>query len=101
MLQRDPLRIRLAEWRSSPELTSAARKVFAMPEANYMLDVVRNEHPGFNVLPDDAPPQARIAHQCRAEGYTMAIANLEAMSRFEQQRQNVEATFEEEEAQKE
>lgn len=95
VLQRDPMKLRLHEWRSDLDLIRSAQKVFVTTEFRWCLDVVRNEHPAFNVLPDDAPPHVRIAHQARAEGYTLALSNLEALAKYEEPRVPMEATFEE------
>lgn len=96
VVRRDPSKLRLHVFRSSPPLVSSAMRIMANPDFQLMLDVVRNEHPGNQVFQLDAPPHLRAAQQARCEGYTMALANLESMSTLEEPKKPLEATFEDE-----
>jgi hypothetical protein len=93
IIQRDQSRLRLHEWRSDPALVKQAGFV-RTPEFRLAMDVLRNEHPAFNVLADEASVPAQIAQQRRGEGYTMALANLEALAMYQPMTPPLEATFE-------
>ena len=93
VIQRLSSRVKLDEWRSSADLVNAARKVLNDPNTQNMLDVLRNEHPA-NTMTFDAPLDQRAVLQARSEGYTMALANLEALGVFQQQHEEMEATYE-------
>jgi hypothetical protein len=97
VLNRDPLKLRLNEFRSNKSLVGEAQKMMLTGSIRLMLDVLRNEHPCMMVLPIGASPTDRIAAQCRAEGYTMALANFEAMADFQEMKSMPEPTFEPEE----
>lgn len=74
-----------------------AMKVWANPDFRMMVSCLKNESPANFVLPDDAAPTRSVALQRRTEGYLMFLANLEALARFEQKPEALEATFEPEE----
>ncbi len=97
IVNRDEAKISLSEWRTDPELVKVAMRVWNNPDFRLMVACLRNETPAFLVLPDDASPTRCIAIQRRSEGYTMALANLEAMATFQSPPAEVEATFEPEE----
>jgi len=100
VIARDPLKLRLHEFRSNKSLVGEAQKMMMTGSLRLMLDVLRNEHPCLFVLPMGASPTDRMAVQCRAEGYTMALANLEAMTDFQELATMPEPTFEPEEQRK-
>lgn len=93
VIQRESSELRLAEWRSDPNLTKSASKVIDTLEFKLMFDVLCNEHPGMCVmLTGDV--DTRAAQQARAEGYTMALANLKSMSVHQKPMQQLgEPTF--------
>jgi len=98
IIRRSQTTLRLHEWRSEKALVSSAMRIMRDPDFQMMLDVMENEHPGVaHVLPDSADLATRAVHQARAEGYTMALANLVALGRFEKMIEPLEATFEPEE----
>lgn len=99
VIDRDPVKLRLSEFRTNNALVGDAQKILLIPGLRLMLDVLRNEHPGQWVLPPGASSLDRIRAQCLAEGYTMALANFEAMGKFEQMTEMPEPTFEQEEKQ--
>lgn len=99
VIARDPLKLRLNEFQSNKALVGMANKVLLSPELRTMLDCVQNEHPGFWVLPQGATKLDRVRAQCLAEGYTMCLANLEAMGKFVELKQMPDPTFEPEEKQ--
>jgi hypothetical protein len=94
VVQRDPMKLRLHEYRSNPSLVNAAAAVMGKPDFRLMLDVLSNEHPGFSVYPGDVPMEMRAIYQARGEGYTLALANLESMAKFDTLKEPLEATFE-------
>jgi len=93
VVRRDHTKLRLHEWRSQESMVSAAAKVCADSTFKLMLDVCQNEHPAFQVLSYSALPHERQAHQARCEGYTIALANLEAMAQYKPMQEPVEAEF--------
>lgn len=85
--------LRLEDWRKDPTLVKAA---YDLEEKNpwvTMLAVLRNESPLNYALPLGANHEDRIAHAARAEGYQMAINNLEAMAVLHEEPQRIESEF--------
>ena len=91
---RDPLKLRLHEWRADRALVSKAMQLLNSPDFRLMLDVLRNERPVNAMLPDACPIEIRAMFQAREEGYHIALSNLEALAKFEAISEPVEATFE-------
>lgn len=74
-------KLRLEEYRSEPALVGIAQKILASQDLKLMLQVVSNEHPGFQVFnPVNATEAMRAAQQAKCEGYTLCMANLEALA---------------------
>lgn len=95
VITREPFKLRLAEWQADEKLTHGMMVLMNGDLAKLALQCLINEHPAFYSLPVDASIESRAAYQAKCEGYSMAIANLEAMS---QKRKIVELdqpTFEE------
>jgi len=99
IIRKSETTLRLQDWQANPELIKVGRRVMANPDFQMMISVLRNEHPGHVVISDDAPPTRSVAIQRRGEGYTMALANLEAMGKLIEPEKPFEATFENEEQQ--
>lgn len=59
-----------------------------------MIDVLKNEHPCWVVLSPMLGSEVRAAHQGKVEGYSTAIANLEAMRIFHKTVELTDPTFE-------
>jgi hypothetical protein len=97
VLTRDPLRVRLSEWRADKALVSRALALQNDPSFRLMLDVLQNEHPGNIVLPPNVSLDVRAIYQAQAEGYTICLANLRALAKYDALREPLEATFEPEE----
>lgn len=97
IIPRERHKLRLPEYQTNAALVSSASKILNSTEFSYMLDCVQNEHPGFWVLPQGATELDRVRAQCLSEGYTMALANLEALGKFVELKEMPEATFEQEE----
>lgn len=96
VIQRDPCRLTLKEWRSVPELVLRARKYLADPNFRIMLDVLTTEDPS-NLSYMRISLEERAVIQARCEGYRMAISTLEAMGRPLEVEEALESTFEPEE----
>ena len=94
LVRRDPLRIRMDEWRKTPDLVADARSVLSDLRVRRMLDCLRNEHLGFNSLPLDTPEPVCTALHRQAEGYHAALNNFEALAVFQEPAKELTATFE-------
>lgn len=92
VVQRENTNLTLDEFRTDPNLVNTARKLWSHPDFRLLIDVMENSHPAFSVLPPNSHPEVRAAHQAKCEGYTMALANLEAMA-VEVNRTTIEPTF--------
>ncbi len=79
LLERAATQLRADEWRADKELVHLAATVLAQPNVQLMLTVLRNEHPGSEVLPAGTNPNDRLVAQGRSEGYTIALATFEAL----------------------
>jgi hypothetical protein len=93
VLNREPTSLRVHEWRADKQLVSAASKLFTNPDLRLMLQTVENDHPANVVLPAEQSIEMRAILQARAEGYTMCLANLRALARFEPPLVPVEEEF--------
>lgn len=79
LVDRPHTALRADEFRADKELVHLAATVLANPNCQLMLAVMRNEHPGFDVLPSGADSIQRVVWQSRAEGYSIAISTLESL----------------------
>lgn len=96
IIKRDPCRLTLEEWRSSPELVLQAQKYLNDPGFRIMLDVLDMENPiGISNFAH-IPIEERAIMQARCEGYRMAISTLESMGKPTTRTERVVATFEDE-----
>jgi hypothetical protein len=93
IIQRDPSRITLEEWKSDKTLCTEARKCLENPILQRLLDVVRNAHPSWQVLNYAGTVEERAFRQAQAEGYTMCIATLLSLAEYEQPKEQLEADF--------
>lgn len=94
IVQRERSKIRLQDWQSDKSLTTAAAEHLAQPTLQFMMDVVRNEHPGRFVL-TNASSEVRAIQQARSEGYEMCLANLDALGQFIPLREPLQASYQE------
>lgn len=90
---KDPTLLRVSEWRGDKDLCSTARNVLMTPDLRLMLQVVLNEHPAFIALTHGTPVEERAIWQARAEGYGLALANLQSLSKFEEAREPLVEDF--------
>ena len=96
VVRRESTVLRLAEWRTQPELVAMADAVWRNADFRLMLQVVQTESPGnFAVLSGDL--ETRALHQARSEGYNLALAHLKALRVSVDKVQELEATYEAEE----
>lgn len=94
IIRRDPLRLTLAEFRSSAELTQQARRALADPFVRQLLDVARTEHLAHYLSLGQSSLKERAMQHARAEGYGMALNNLEAMGQYVEPAEALTETFE-------
>lgn len=79
LVDRPHTHLRADEFRADKELVHLAASVLANPNCQLMLQVLKNDHPGFEVLGPTASGNDRVVQQARSEGFTMAIATFEAL----------------------
>ena len=91
--------LRADEFRADKELVHLAATVLANANVQLMLSVMRNEHPGFEVLSPAAGPNDRLVAQARAEGYTIALATFESLGAAASLPERLVSTFGSEEQQ--
>jgi hypothetical protein len=89
--------MRLHEWRSTPQLVQDAVALLARREMVLMLDVLKNEHLSYSVMHPQATTEQRAAQQARCEGYSMCLANMEALAIGYNLPETINSTFETEE----
>lgn len=95
IITRDPMRLTIFEWRADPAMCRAAREALSNQVIRQMLDVLRTSHP-VNYVLAAANQEARAYHQAQCEGYTLALNDLESLSKHEAPRGELEAGFEKE-----
>ena len=96
VLTREATKLRLHEWQADQELTNQAAMVLRDTRVQLMIAVLHNEHPAF-IYSDVGSLEERAVLQARSEGYTMALANLEALGHFRKLKAAPDSTFEPEE----
>jgi hypothetical protein len=96
VLPREATKLRLFEWQADQELTNQAARVLRDGTVQLMVAVLHNEHPAF-VYSDVGSLEDRAILQARSEGYTLALANLEALGQFQKLKNTPESSFEPEE----
>lgn len=93
VIPRSSTRLRLSDWCGTQELVNEGIKLHQNPSFQMALDVLKNEHPSNFIVADDAMPHVRMAFQGRSEGYTLALANLDKLAKFQQFQQPPEPDF--------
>jgi len=96
ILEREPFKVTIDEWRSDPQLCAQAAAALKSPILTQMLQTLQNSHPAFNVLSSSNPHDC-TAHQKRCEGYTMALSDFELMASYIVPQKAIEPEFGEEE----
>lgn len=92
--------LRLSDWTCDESLVKETNKLQQTPLFQAMLGVLRNESPGCYGVAMGATHDDRIAHACKAEGYQLALNNLEALGVLIKPQAFLESTFEPETASK-
>lgn len=85
--------LRLDEWRRDPSLVKRMIKLQESQTFAAMVAVLRNESPMNYMPPTGANHDDRIAHACRAEGYQLALNNIEALAQFQKPAEVIESEF--------
>lgn len=98
IIQRDPFRVRMADWRSNKDLVKMAHEVLRDQRVRQMLDCLRNEHIAFYSLPLNVEPGQCAALFRQSEGYQAALNNFEALGTILEETPQLEATFSPEES---
>lgn len=97
IIRKDVVKLQLSDWQKDKTLVAGAQAALNGDFMRLVVQVLKNEHPGHVVLPKNFPIELRSAHQSQCEGYTMALANLEAMGTLKEIADLGEPTFEREE----
>lgn len=100
VIHRQATKLRLSEWRADPNLCNQASKLIDLPAVQLMISVLHNEHPAFVVIDAGTSLQDRAVYQARCEGYTLALANLEALARHQKMHNSPESEFAPEEVER-
>jgi len=100
VIQRQATKLRLSEWRADMALCNRASKLMETPDMQLAISVLNNEHPAFVVIDPGTSLQDRAVYQARCEGYTLALANLEALARHQKITEMPEADFATEEVER-
>ena len=79
IVDRPVTHLRADEFRADKELVHLATTVLANSNMQIMLQVLKNEHPGFDVLPSNADSIQRVVWQARSEGFSLCLATLESL----------------------
>ena len=93
LISREPFKLTLNEWRADETMANAAQKVLNGATVRLILQVLYNSSPAWEVL-QGADIVTRAVQQARIEGYTMALANMEAMGIHQKIADPIEATWE-------
>lgn len=86
--------MRLTDWTVDESLVRQAAATLNTPIVQAMLAVLRTESPANYGLPMGATHDDRIVHAAKAEGYGLALNNLEAMAKAQGKMVALESTFE-------
>lgn len=94
IIERDPLRITLAEWQASPDMTQLAKLALNNKTVRQMLDVLWANQMGKWAMSMNVSLEQRAVHSALCEGYAMALNDFEALGMYRKPDQPLEATFE-------
>lgn len=93
IVQRDVLRLTVAQWRSTPGLVSKAAQALDGQPLRAMLDVLWNEHIGRLTPQLGADPSAVADHYQRAAGWSLCLRTLESLGTMDRILEAPKATF--------
>lgn len=100
VIARQASKLRLSEWRADKALCVRAGKLLDSPDMQLAMAVMNNEHPAFVVIDPRTPLEDRAIFQARCEGYTMALANMEALAMHQPMKDALEPDFAPEEVER-
>lgn len=84
------------EWVKSQDLTSRTGKLFETPEMRGILEILRRETPKQLVqLPLNASESEQLRLASLEDGYYICLHKMLSLQHFEEDSQELEATFEE------
>jgi len=92
VVQRDPFRLTIEEWRAQPDLVKMAADRLRDPYVRLMLDALHNSH--LRRYTATGTMEQKAFHLCRCEGYLTALKDFEAMAIASAVEEPVESTFE-------
>jgi len=93
IVDRPVTHLRADEFRADRELVHLAATVLANPNMQIMISVLKNEHPGSEVLPSSADSIQRVVWQSRSEGFSICLATLESLGVPQALPERLQATF--------
>lgn len=93
ILQRDPLRVNMMEWRADKALCQKAEAALSNPVVRQMLDVLRATHIGQWAFPHDAGMEKRSLFAAKCEGYSECLNNFEALAIHQKPVESLEMTY--------
>lgn len=96
VVEREPFKLTVDEWRSDRGLCAQAEAALKSPIIRMMLQTLSNSHPAFQVL-TDCQLSDRAVQQARSEGYTMLLSDFESLAKFKEPVKEITAEFGEEE----
>jgi len=94
VIQRDPFRLSIDEWRSSRDLCKQAAMALSDPVVRQMVDCLRTSHLALYSGPGQSSAEARAERCSMADGYGIALNNLEALAHYVPPQKPLEETFE-------
>jgi len=94
IVDRPVTHLRADEFRADRELVHLAAAVLANPNVQLMINVLKNEHPGAEVLPANADSIQRVVWQSRAEGFAIGLATIESLGVPQALPERLQSTFE-------
>ena len=94
LIRRLSSRLRMHEWRATPDLIKSAQKFLSDPEFLTVIDVLRNESPINWISIRPMTIEDRAVTQARIEGYQLCLNNLESLGTYDKPKEELEPTFE-------
>lgn len=93
IIQRDPFRITVQEWRTNEELCRTAQGALKDPTVRRMLDTLRNSHLGMYDMPVDLTSDQRSIRAAVIEGFGTALNTFELLAVHQKPQEPIEADF--------
>lgn len=93
IIQRDPLRVTMREWRSSPDMVRQSAQALANPTIRQMIDICRLNHIGQWALDPSISLNERAIRSAMNEGYGLGLNDFEALGTIEKPVEPIHADF--------